>query len=292
MTSRSERSPMQRRSRLQSKTPLRQGTKGLTTRRPFACAECGTLIQRARVGAGLCRACSQRRNAALRGSYARQGADVACVQCGRAFYASPYQLATAKYCSRECMGRARRRTFTCAICKADFESVGRPRRRTCGPRCSRELRRRNKLGAKNPMYRNASGRQERWREAREEACRCCGSRTRLTLHHVVYEQHVRRAGGDPFDPDDSLTVCFSCHMAHHHGVDRRIRVSQLRPENLAFARALFGEYADDYIARYYDGSSGDEPWFGARVVPLHTRHLRVVAQLERDYPQDGPGEAA
>lgn len=138
-------------------------------------------------------------------------------------------------------------TRTCAICGESFQS-NRPRK-TCAPRCLAELKRRSKLGDRNPSFKH--GDLARWRQGRQDCCAVCGGTTRLTQHHVVYEQHVVARGGDPFDPRNSLTVCFGCHMGHHHGIDRRIKRSLLTPDHLAFATELFDAWAPDYFARYY-----------------------------------------
>ena len=139
----------------------------------------------------------------------------------------------------------------CAICGREFATE--TRRRTCSDECKREAIRRAKLGPANAAYRNGISRdRDRWASAKENGCRVCGSRDRLLLHHVVYEQHVRRLGGDAHDPDNSFTVCFTCHMKHHDASDFRISICDLRGENWGFVRALLGEAWVHYFDRYYD----------------------------------------
>jgi hypothetical protein len=68
---------------------------------------------------------------------------------------------------------------------------------------------------------------------------------------VVYEQHVRKHGGDPRDRRNLMPLCLGCHGAHHNR-SRVIPVRRLSLSNLEFAAGLLGEeYAEDYLARYY-----------------------------------------
>lgn len=71
-------------------------------------------------------------------------------------------------------------------------------------------------------------------------------------HHVIYEQHVVRAGGDPGDPDNALGVCFDDHGTHHKQI-KKLPISCLHDRNLNFAYRLFGLSASDYLRRRYAG---------------------------------------
>jgi hypothetical protein len=126
------------------------------------------------------------------------------------------------------------------------------------------LKRRSPLKAKKGLKRTAlkagSRRRstpKRWLNAKAKRCALCGRRKGLTQHHVVYEQHVRKHGGDPFDPRDGLTVCLDEHNRHHDGSAWKIPVARLRPDNLQFALELLGDYAADYLARHYDGTPAE-----------------------------------
>lgn len=99
----------------------------------------------------------------------------------------------------------------------------------------------------------------RWREALQPTCEnpLCGSfggRQRYrNQHHCIYAQHVRDAGGDVWDPRNSLTLCYDCH-AKHHGGDR-IPLSALHDSVFEFAVELLGtEPAYNYLRRRYRGS--------------------------------------
>jgi hypothetical protein len=192
--------------------------------------------------------------AAAAAAHARR-VGVVCKTCSTEFFVPPSKGLTRKFCSQACMGvhQRKKRERTCAVCGSVFAFATTSLRKTCSVACSRELISRSKRGRKNPAW---TGRQHssdpRWKAAIDTNCAVCDSTRRLQRHHVVYEQHVRRRGGDCFHPDDCLTVCFTCHVAHHRGRGGRIKVSQLRRENLAFARDLLGEYARDYFVRYYD----------------------------------------
>jgi hypothetical protein len=83
-----------------------------------------------------------------------------------------------------------------------------------------------------------------------DRCAVCGGRA-VHSHHVVYEQHVRKHGGDPRDRRNLMPLCLGCHGAHHNR-SRVIPVRRLSLSNLEFAAGLLGEeYAEDYLARYY-----------------------------------------
>lgn len=79
------------------------------------------------------------------------------------------------------------------------------------------------------------------------------------VHHVCYAQHVRAI--DPSqvdDPRNSLRVTNGgfklggCH-GRHHGRQRKIKVSELRDDNIVFAIELMGRGpAQNYFERYYD----------------------------------------
>lgn len=111
-------------------------------------------------------------------------------------------------------------------------------------------------GAANPAYKHGES-PERSREGerrfKDPALHCraldCIKRGDQQ-HHVIYRQHVKRAGGDLWDPDNALVLCVSHHLAHHQRREP-LPTAALRPENLAFALALLGEAAEGYFARYY-----------------------------------------
>lgn len=168
----------------------------------------------------------------------------------------------------------------CTICGEPFY-VDWPRRdrKTCSDECWRQAGVRAKRGPLNPGWKGGGPSQPAWREAKEKRCRNCGKPGRMFLHHVIYEQHVRAKGGNAFDPRDSLTLCFQCHMAHHHGADNRIPVSKLRPENLEFACDLLGVTARDYFVRYYDVDVLIDVLMGdvmSRWVSLSDEEVRVL----------------
>lgn len=183
---------------------------------------------------------------------ARRGRYVPCQTCNEEFYVRPGEIGR-KFCSRTCMGFQIRKERTCVVCRSKFFS--RPRQgpvKTCSVKCTNELKRRSKTGSRNPSYKNgAAANRQRWASQAESECRLCGSRKRLQLHHVVYEQHVR-GKGDSWEPTNSFTICWRCHNAHHRAVDGRIPFDSLRPENVEFARALLGDAAPYYFIRYYD----------------------------------------
>lgn len=146
----------------------------------------------------------------------------------------------AKYCSRECW-------------------------RLAGPSMESQAKRsatqrRKRQGKTNPNYRNGSraGARDRTGERRfqsgQEVCQAVGCRRRSGLHqhHVVYEQHVIASGGDRWDPANALALCVGCHLGHH-ARQHVLALSALRDENYAFALALLGPAAYDYLRQRYTG---------------------------------------
>ena len=98
---------------------------------------------------------------------------------------------------------------------------------------------------------NEPGRVE-WKTERAGWCAVCERfQLRLAHHHVIYEQHVRREHGDPWDPANGMYVCDICHR-HHHDAFARIPAGKIPAEANAFAVGLLGfDAAALYFARYY-----------------------------------------
>lgn len=193
----------------------------------------------------ICRS-EARREAARRPRPSRRRREIRRCQnpsCGVEFevHTSDVARGGGKFCSRTC-----------------FLVVG-PKRSDAGTEAVRKQML-DRKGAKNPNYRggaragvrNRAG-EKRWRSVL--AARCvvpgCPSEGKLVLHHVVYEQHVRREHGDVWDPGNALTLCPSCHSSHHRR-GRVLPISVLRIENVKFAAELLGgDRAQDYLCRYY-----------------------------------------
>ena len=80
----------------------------------------------------------------------------------------------------------------------------------------------------------------------------CGARA-TALHHVCYQQHVRKHGGELDDARNLIPLCYDHHRRHHsrHEV---IPQSSLPPAAVEYAHELLGDAAGDYLNRYYGGS--------------------------------------
>ena len=115
-----------------------------------------------------------------------------------------------------------------------------------------EIRRRK---AKRPSLPESSLGSRHWYESKGDSCLVCGRTrrsARLALHHAILEQSIRREGGDWYDTRVGMTLCESCHQAHH----RRVRVIPLVlvPDSaIEFAYELLGPGAYDYLLRHYQG---------------------------------------
>lgn len=84
-------------------------------------------------------------------------------------------------------------------------------------------------------------------------CRSCGYDWGVELHHVVYQQELRKRGGNPSDGRNALALCRDCHAAHHNR-SRPLPLEVLRDENYEYARELLGAgVAYEYLVRRYVG---------------------------------------
>lgn len=98
-------------------------------------------------------------------------------------------------------------------------------------------------------------------EARYQyACAGCGSaKNPWQAHHVVYEQHVTKWGGEVWDPRNARRLCTivpgGCHGGQH-GL-KKLATKKLLDCNIEFAVELMGEAAAGYLRRYYDDSDPD-----------------------------------
>jgi 5-methylcytosine-specific restriction endonuclease McrA len=98
----------------------------------------------------------------------------------------------------------------------------------------------------------------------DRGCLACGNLLGIDwhAHHVVTQQHIRRAGGDVWDPRNAMRVCASCHDAHHNR-SRPISGLKVPVEAAEFAIELLGrDRAEAYFERYYDCELPQRRWIG------------------------------
>lgn len=102
-------------------------------------------------------------------------------------------------------------------------------------------------------------RREAWKYPAAGFCDCCSRPSwHLQRHHVVYEQHVRKEGGDVWAMANSMLLHPDCHAQHHAAV-KRIPVAKIPREAMDFAIGLMGrDRAALYLTRYYESSSFGE----------------------------------
>lgn len=97
-------------------------------------------------------------------------------------------------------------------------------------------------------------------EARfQRACAVCGATGEFDAHHVVERQELRRRGLPEWDTRNALRLCQilgavggNCHSGQSTGL-RRVRLDQLRDENLEYAFEALGAFAYFYLRRRYVG---------------------------------------
>lgn len=102
-----------------------------------------------------------------------------------------------------------------------------------------------------PDRSNEPGRRE-WKASSWGDCAVCGQPGRLERHHVVLEQHVRKAGGDPWDLRNAMALGMwcRCHREHHQAA-QRISLRRVPDDAIDFAAELFGAGAGAYLSRFY-----------------------------------------
>lgn len=92
----------------------------------------------------------------------------------------------------------------------------------------------------------------------------------LAQHHVIYEQVVRRVGGDIYDPRNSLTLC-DVHHAKHHKRSEPLTLDLVPDAAFEFAADLLGPgKAYNELRRWHDG---EDP----RLDALLAAHENAVA---------------
>ena len=90
-------------------------------------------------------------------------------------------------------------------------------------------------------------------------CVGCGAPA-AQLHHVVYQQELRRAGGDVGDPRGMVPVCLECHTAHHARL-RPLHSCVLSSASFTFALETLGAGpAYEYLRRRYAGPDWRLDW--------------------------------
>ncbi len=90
-------------------------------------------------------------------------------------------------------------------------------------------------------------------------CVGCGALAEQ-LHHVVYQQELRRVGADASDPRGMVPVCVQCH-AEHHGRQRPLLSCTLSSASFGFALETLGAGpAYEYLRRRYAGPDWRLEW--------------------------------
>lgn len=139
------------------------------------------------------------RCSSCRKTASRKGRIVECARCGEEFYLTPSKIKEGrKYCSRKCFYAA--------------GGSGGP-----GKQAADEMSRRRR-GRGNPVYKHGKfgnrARRSSFSLAKkgETACRRCGSRRRVALHHAI-PRSMSLAARDEIR--NGIPLCSSCHMSWH-----------------------------------------------------------------------------
>lgn len=106
---------------------------------------------------------------------------------------------------------------------------------------------------------------ELFREAaqRQRCCQMCGSaRASWHPHHVVYAQHLRRAGHPVYDTRNAMRLCVECHASHHNR-SIVIPLVKLTVAHIEYAFLTLGAAADYYLRQRYGGEDPRmDEWLG------------------------------
>lgn len=176
----------------------------------------------------------------------RTGREIPCAACGKPVYRSPSRIKSAAYCSFEC-ALQRQRTPRSPEGAARVQAAMKQRNGKANP---------NWRSGKRAGVRDREG-ERRWYAALGRECShpsCPGRCGVLVLHHIVYRQAVRRAGGDEWDPRNALTLGNGCHSSHHRRGSRIVPLASLPDSAFVFAvDTLAAGAAYEYLRRRYSG---------------------------------------
>lgn len=93
----------------------------------------------------------------------------------------------------------------------------------------------------------------------QRVCAACGKAGPWHPHHVVYEQILKNRyglrGHELWDSANALRLCLRCHQGHHG--TRKIPTRKLKDLNIEYAFYVMGDFAIDWLRRYYDDSDPD-----------------------------------
>lgn len=88
---------------------------------------------------------------------------------------------------------------------------------------------------------------------RQRCCQMCGKAgSDWHPHHVVYAQHLRKAGKPVYDARNAMRLCVECHASHHNR-SKVIPLLKLTDDHFEYAFLMLGPAAHYYLGQRYDG---------------------------------------
>jgi len=70
----------------------------------------------------------------------KNGRDLNCEYCGKAFYRAPWETNKTNFCSRKCFHESKREVRTCPVCKTSFKIIKSSSKECCSRKCGFELK--------------------------------------------------------------------------------------------------------------------------------------------------------
>lgn len=163
--------------------------------------------------------------------------DVECDVCGTTLTKYPSDVSDHTFCSQECRSEFQREQWTgeknprynggkieavCDTCGQTYKDSRSKIERTDSTFCSKECVYKSERKESYHATMEQMTRSGKWKRTREKAiqrdngqCQECGFDGNLHVHHIT----PLSEGGEPFDLENLLTLCQTCHLNAYHNND-------------------------------------------------------------------------